>query len=370
MIRIPDYRLKSAEADFYNRVSSHVRPRLELTRLALATRDDSYYSNLESFSAPKMSAQSKTKYVKSLFVKVSSLNVGAYKDELNGKSIKIPTAQRLAVRAFCDYLLAGDNLKRLLVGEPVDLNTLINTPVISVAHIALLRWWVEGVFNYVKILGSKDQLSSYSYALSRAIGLELCPYCNRMYTHVVERSIGGKLTRPQFDHYFSQKDFPVLSVSLYNLVPSCSICNLLKSDDHFLPTTHAHPYIDEMGENIRFNVLDTLSGSGQFSVAIVEDYPWLKSLADKHRQSCDSLGICDIYASHRDEIGEVLRKLKLLSRGNIAQLKSILGPSVSEREVLRFYFGVYLEKEHWGRRPFSKLIHDMIKTQNPDLLKY
>ena len=68
--------------------------------------------------------------------------------------------------------------------------------------------------------------SKLGKSLCDDLGIKVCPYCNRSYIHTLKHH--G--VRPQYDHFFSKIKYPYLAVSLYNLIPSCSICNQAKSD--------------------------------------------------------------------------------------------------------------------------------------------
>ena len=61
--------------------------------------------------------------------------------------------------------------------------------------------------------------------LSKALGLIVCPYCNRSFIN----NRGDRASGRQFDHFFSKDETPYFALSLYNLVPCCSICNHTKS---------------------------------------------------------------------------------------------------------------------------------------------
>jgi len=52
--------------------------------------------------------------------------------------------------------------------------------------------------------------------------INVCPYCNENYTYYFTNN--GKRNY-DFDHFFSQDDYPILAVSFYNWVPSCKVCN-------------------------------------------------------------------------------------------------------------------------------------------------
>lgn len=87
----------------------------------------------------------------------------------------------------------------------------------------------EKIFKYKQLNIIENGFSEpLAYWLQRQLGVKVCPYCNRMYTTTL---YGKKRIRPDFDHFYPQSIYPYLAVSLFNLIPSCSICNKAKSDN-------------------------------------------------------------------------------------------------------------------------------------------
>lgn len=73
-------------------------------------------------------------------------------------------------------------------------------------------------------------------------GIKCCPYCNENYIFNRRISSGKKYAMAQLDHYYSRDKFPIFSVSLYNLVPSCSSCNHIKSANDIGISPHNRKY--------------------------------------------------------------------------------------------------------------------------------
>ena len=65
-----------------------------------------------------------------------------------------------------------------------------------------------------------------AYEFTKLLNIDVCPYCNRQYIFTINNGDG----RPQIDHYYPQSDYPYLSCSIYNFIPSCPQCNLQKGD--------------------------------------------------------------------------------------------------------------------------------------------
>jgi len=148
--------------------------------------------------------------------------------------------------------IINEQIDNILIGDPktlVKINNQIN-PFINFSPD--LRKGVEYVFNY-ELFIKKAKRRYDAYNLAESLDINTCPYCNRNYTNTVIRSNGAKLTRPQFDHYLDKATNPLLAVSFYNLIPSCSICNSsIKGTAKFNLNDYLHPYIDNNVNDIRF----------------------------------------------------------------------------------------------------------------------
>lgn len=64
--------------------------------------------------------------------------------------------------------------------------------------------------------------------------INVCPYCNRNFINPIykEHNLGGdnKNQSPDIEHFFPKSIYPFLSLSMSNLLPSCTFCNKIKSD--------------------------------------------------------------------------------------------------------------------------------------------
>lgn len=71
----------------------------------------------------------------------------------------------------------------------------------------------------------------------KKLDVNVCPYCNRQYiTNFSERATAD------IDHYIPQTECPLLALNIYNMIPSCQICNSrLKNKTE---KRHFYPYSD------------------------------------------------------------------------------------------------------------------------------
>ena len=125
-----------------------------------------------------------------------------------------------------------DVLRKLLVSEPKALKKLNDELVAKLNAIpnAANRPSDKDlllIFGYERIFNSSSK--SEAYWLSKQIDSNTCVYCNRQYAFTIEKGTGRnkdeRLARPAFDHWFDKGSNPLMSLSLCNLIPSCTICN-------------------------------------------------------------------------------------------------------------------------------------------------
>lgn len=67
-------------------------------------------------------------------------------------------------------------------------------------------------------------ISKFFMKNSELLNISSCFYCESNYINAYPTK-KGKRRQFQLDHFFGKADCPITAISLYNLVPSCSICN-------------------------------------------------------------------------------------------------------------------------------------------------
>ena len=170
----------------------------------------------------------------------------------------------------------AENLYEIITGSPEKLQKLNNRfkRLNSYSDSKIIFNKVKKIFDYDKF--SKKSVKLYdAYMLAQNLDVRTCLYCNRMYTLTVAKGTKAdhKITRPQFDHFFDKAKNPLLGLSIFNLIPSCNICNsTLKGTKEFTLNSYIHPYIDNYIEQYRYKFIphDVSSILGQKSNLEVE----------------------------------------------------------------------------------------------------
>lgn len=215
------------------------------------------------------------------------------------------------------------------------------------------------VFNYDGAIGRNKYRS---YKLTAMANHNTCVYCNRQYTFTVERN-GGKndddrIARPALDHWFPQSLFPLMSLSFYNLIPSCTVCNSsAKLDDIWMLSTHIHPYLTNLDvPKFKFRYKADLNSSW------IIDF---EDLTTNEDNTIKSLCLQDVYQMHSDL--EVADLIELATKNNGSYLKQLYGTvlslyadGVDKIKAYRLLLGTEMIRENYKNRPLSKLKRDII----------
>lgn len=228
----------------------------------------------------------------------------------------------------------------------------------------------------------KATLPFNSFDLTGLLKIDVCVYCNRIYTNTVIGSGRSLVIRATLDHYYHQKEHPLLGLSFYNLIPSCHFCNSnLKHQKHFGLTHHCHPYKEGFDKDATFDYLQIAfhpekSDPRNYKVLIKEN---IDNTNPKHKRifgdaTPDSgnvkvFELRAIYQSHADVVGELVVKSDKLSpyyAGNVVHMVSSLG--ASKKEFYRFYFGKYVDEKDFNKRPLAKLTKDIVSKYLPEVL--
>ena len=219
-------------------------------------------------------------------------------------------------------------------------------------------------------------LSAFNYAgyrysklveLAARLNVKTCPYCNMSYTLYSEQitpwkkriAKTDKFARFQFDHFLSKRKYPMLSMCLYNLIPSCPSCNQGKSE-RFLPIIF-NPYLSNIHSLFTFEVNNPLKGyfGGRFKdytpVRLVWDSSVKKDESDAFENTFHPTVL---YCRHGDVVQEVFDKAY--------EIPYYMDPSnfffLRDRRssyLKRLWFGNYMEKEDIQNRPLAKFIQDI-----------
>lgn len=212
----------------------------------------------------------------------------------------------------------------------------------------------ETIFNY------QSFSRSYRDTVLNAIGVSVCPYCNRQY---ISAWGTGKKRRNTGDieHFYYKDRFPFLALSLYNFIPSCQICNSrFKGTKDFYAFPHLNPYLNSFGKDVHFTIKDIRSvidynGGAEIDLEIEE------SATPEHLNSIETFHIKELYQNHADYAKEIIKKQRMFSITKLKEYLSEYRCMFSSKDELRqTVFGNYLKVGEQGKRPLAKLTQDLL----------
>lgn len=260
------------------------------------------------------------------------------------------------------------------------------------------------IFKYNQFVRNKED----AYWPLRELGVRVCPYCNRIYTTTLptkeelDKEESGREfmpTRATYDHFYSQAQYPYLALSLFNLIPSCNICNQNKSDKD---REIIYPYDEEFGKNVVFRLVPELEkktqpGNGLHFLTGESDRFHVKMMGKSEyfisKDTCGEYCLSDIedngyrnriigsiqifhieelYDELKPEIMDILRNRYYF---NEEYIESVLCPLLKERMrrvgrtmsdeqvrcmAMEMVFNTRIHPEEWKDRPLSKLKSDII----------
>lgn len=204
--------------------------------------------------------------------------------------------------------------------------------------------------------------------LANNINVKACLYCNSQYTLVVP-SHKRDVAKFQFDHFFPKSRYPYLSISLYNLIPSCASCNLSKSNNVYSPKNFTHPYINDFNLLTEFYIppkesFRMLMGEVISENDIVINMKNVSNLSVRNYIS--EFDLIGIYNRHKDIVKEIFYKAYAYNNGGkeaLQNLKDKNGRKIfpDDHSIEQLLLANYYLAEDINKRPLSKFMQDIGK---------
>lgn len=194
------------------------------------------------------------------------------------------------------------------------------------------------------------------------IDIKTCVYCNSQFTITIEKTSNLFQPRFQFDHILPQSEYPHLSISILNLAPTCSTCNLLKSSKElnfkpYFKDNHGYDYRFEIDKASIFSYLSTLEQKNIKFNFIDSDY--LTASSEKSLE--EKLSISKIYNEHKDIAEEIIWKAIVYNHSYVSDLNSFISSQLETGNLTfeRFFIGNYFDENDLLKRPMAKFTKDI-----------
>lgn len=221
------------------------------------------------------------------------------------------------------------------------------------------------VFDYDGVFNTPSKFKAYK--LSSMIGANTCCYCNRQYTFTIVKdgreNSANRISRPAFDHWFPKSEYPMLSLSLYNLIPSCTICNSsAKGQQSVNLEEYIHPYVHlPKHPSIKFVAEISTEPDRKWTIKID------RAKGSKEDKTISLFCLDAIYKEHdKLELKDMMDFIDNYPNGYLKDLipfiqsKSTSG-TITRKDVYRMLFGIEYDDDKHLNRPFGKLKNDILK---------
>ncbi len=220
---------------------------------------------------------------------------------------------------------------------------------------------IKQLFNYDKSDKSlKLKISKLQPKISKFfrknITVHTCYYCNIDFINKfnTKNEVKDAFT---LDHFLDKGKYPYLALSLYNLVPSCYVCNSKIKKTKEINTLSPTSKNFDFDKRVKFKTFMQsqnliINTENDFTLLLKEDFSKI------YEEYIDSLELNGRYEYHKYKVLEMIEKRKTYPDSRIKELALL--SQKTEEEVKQDLFGEYLENE-LHKRPLSKLIKDIVK---------
>lgn len=284
----------------------------------------------------------------------------------------------ISIRGINRYL-TDDRLKKILISKPNDLysNTneyktrlFLNNEYDEVINAKSARNKTQrqtelinkyqslyDLFDYERVIANNRDVS---YSIAKIIGQNTCVYCNRQYIFTVDDENNNHITRPEFDHYLNKSKYPFFGLSLYNLIPSCHICNSNCKGTKVL-STEMNPYLTDKKNYFKFSY--NIDRKGLPSSIEIKDIDSQKR--NEVNELLDCFKIKEIYNCHTNlELKDLYVFATKYSDTYLQEILNKISADFmfnSQEEAYRILFGTELLEQKDNERPLSKFKRDILK---------
>lgn len=200
--------------------------------------------------------------------------------------------------------------------------------------------------------------------LGNRLNVKTCPYCNLHYTLCIEdfnsKDVLELMTKFQFDHFIDKAEYPILSMSLYNLIPSCPTCNQGKSQGQL--ALDFHPYYSDICNTFKFAVKNPTKlyegvEQGDEEIELVETTGIDISEYDK------VFHIKKLYMRHKDVMRDIFARAFEEKYYSVKDNFGFIGNADLSRRVK---IGFYPDEKDINLRPMTKFQQDLWEQAQGD----
>jgi hypothetical protein len=205
---------------------------------------------------------------------------------------------------------------------------------------------IKKIFDYER---EKKSSTDRIGQIFRDANFKVCVYCNRNYISNFETNNRKRITFT-LDHFHQKNKYPILALSLYNLVPSCAVCNT-----NIKNTRNVKQYMNPHSSNYRFNE------EAKFTF-LVNNNVFIQTSNSDCQDYINDFYINDVYQTHKLEVEEIINKRKIFTDDMIRKLSKF--SNRHETELKSFLFGEVIYTNNIANESLGKLKVDIASQLN------
>lgn len=285
------------------------------------------------------------------------------------------------------YIYLSANLNAILSLKYVDSSTYIIHLKKKIENISKTeKAIINQIFDYKEFFQKPSSAWYYATKLASKLNVKICLYCNRIGIESAVDIDGSKISGPVFDHFLSQKDYPFLRLSFYNLIPSCTNCNSgLKKEIPFDFTHFLYPYNDSYEDIAAFKVYQNkvllskkLTSASDLEIKIdtlakESDSGFLQLHGPLPKGSDLQKGNLNVFRTQRLynelHLQDAIKLIDLHKELPKEQIDSIFetllkNQGKTKEQAYEFYYKNVLKEEQFNDKPLSRFTRDLNKQLN------
>ena len=265
----------------------------------------------------------------------------------------------LAEQQYLEKLI--QHFDRVVLGKPDELKLLkkafddiIDGKTMAGAH-------VEFKNELLNRLGYKKLRNNFYAKYYEGIGVKACVYCNSQLAVTVRTIHGERSAKFQVDHFYPKSDYPCFSISFFNLLPVCGVCNNKKRTQWVDYDVYSDEPTKLKNSPFKFRLdkrsLVSYRVNGMTENLIIKfDDPENKEF-NKH------FDIEGIYSTQKDLAEELVLKSLIYNENYLKSLKKSFRKLYPNKIPMaeRLLVGNYTEQKDIHKRPMSKFTQDIAK---------
>lgn len=214
-----------------------------------------------------------------------------------------------------------------------------------------------------------NRIADFFMENKKSLNLNTCFYCNIDFINVFQDENNENKNHFTLDHIFPKAEYPFFSISLFNLVPSCSPCNSKFKHTKEFKIEASLSKIIPSSEDYEFNNLIDfrLKDAENYIIMnnekdlVVELVNLNKKVDEKKRDNIDEyffiFKLKGRYEYHKGKAFDIIEKRQKYSDTQINEMSKLLG--ISSNQIKKDIFGK--ECFESTNQPFEKYKQDIAK---------